>query len=537
MFSEGERDKNGIQLRPYQLEAASVWASRRSHGLSRGIVNLPTGTGKTVLGLAIAKETPGRILWLAHRDELIEQPQRTIGAMWPNAEVGTVKAGKNDVAAEIVFASVQTLGRAARLDQLTAAGEFGLVVVDEAHHSAAPTYMRILEGVGAFQKQGPPVLGLTATVERGDGVRLDGAFQEVVYQLPLLSAIRAGYLVDLLMRQAPIDVDLDEVRSAAGDWQTGELGEALLQAGVADATAHAYIAHAATRKALIFAVTVEQAEMTTQALQRKGILAECLSGKTPTEERRAILGRLKSGKTMVVVNCAVLTEGFDEPSLEAIVVARPTRSKTLYLQMIGRGTRTYPGKNDCVIVDICGATRRHTLMQAPVLFGLNPREAGGKTVTEAINDRDRRADLARSVISAGREDIPRVNLHWVKADDGLFTLGLGGDHGALMLVRGAAGWDVWMKKRAMPGERLQAGVDLELAQGIAEDVARRLDVGGLVRKGAPWRDGPASEKQLAAMRAYGIPHNSSLSKGKASDLLAVFFARKDGKRLANPGGW
>lgn len=531
----------GLQLRPYQVEAVTSWHSRCATGLRRGIINLPTGTGKTVLGLVIAKNTQGRVLWLAHRDELIEQPQRAATAVWPGIKAGVVKADRDELSAEVVFASVQTLARQNRLARLATAGGFSLVIVDEAHHATASSYMRILEGVGAFERGGPPVLGLTATVERGDGAGLNGAFQEVVYQLPLLHAMKAGYLVDLTMRQARLAVDLDAIRSTAGDWNEGELGEALLQAGVAQATAEAYVQHAAERKALIFCVTVEQAERTAHALQQLGVAAECLSGKTPAAERKALLGRLKSGETQVVVNCAVLTEGFDEPSLQAVVVARPTRSKTLYLQMIGRGTRTYPGKSDCVIVDLCGSSSRHTLMQAPIIFGLDPKKAHGKRVMEAVTARESRADLVHSVLSNSGE-APRAAFKWVKAEPWLFSLSLGKDrnrdrdNGSLLLIARPSGeWDVWQVRRDAAPSCISGGrpLELELAQGIAEDIVRRLDVGALVRQDAAWRRRPASEASLTALERWGMRRpEREISQGEAADLLTAEVARAHAKKLS-----
>lgn len=528
----------GFRLRPYQLEAMAAWWAQRRAGLRRGIINLPTGTGKTVLGLAIAQATPGRVLWLAHRDELIEQPQRTAAVTCPQVRPGVVQASRDEVGAELVFASVATVARPARLQRLLAAGGFALVVVDEAHHAVAETYRRVLAGVGALAPGGPPVLGLTATVERGDRVRLDAVFERVVYHWPLLSAIRAGYLVDLVMRRTWLNVDLDAVRSSGDDWHEGELGEALLQAGVAEATAGAFLTHAGARQALVFCATVEQAQLTAQALQAAGVAAAWLAGTTPLEERRELLRRLRAGTVQVVTNCAVLLEGFDEPSLQAVLIARPTRSKPLYLQMIGRGTRTFPGKQDCLVVDVVGATRRHSLMQAPVLFGLDPRLSDGHRVTQALAAQDQRAARVRGVIAAGEEisELARAAFHWVQAGEGLFALGVGRDHGTLLLVQGPSGWELWQTRRETGPQRITlgsgGGVDLELAQGIAEDLARRLDVAALAGRAAPWRSRPASEASLRALERWGLPAvPEGLTQGEAADRLTAAVARATARRL------
>ena len=174
---ENNQTNSGILLRPYQEAAMDAFSSRLAAGVQRGVINLPTGCGKTVTGLAIAKRMGLRTLWLAHRDELIEQPHRAIRAVWPDAATGVVKADRNELDAQVVFASIQTVSRPERLGKLSG---YGLVVVDECHHAAAPSYRRVLEELGTFTKGGPPVLGLTATLESGDKLGVDCAFDESV---------------------------------------------------------------------------------------------------------------------------------------------------------------------------------------------------------------------------------------------------------------------------------------------------------------------------------------------------------------------
>ena len=519
-----------IELRPYQREAIEAFEARTAGGLRRGIVNLPTGCGKTILGLALARQRGGRTLWLAHRDELIEQPLRALRAVWPDAPAGVVKADRDEVDAQVVFGSIQTVSRPARLERLVRAGAFDLLVVDEAHHAVAPSYVATLQATGAFDPVGPPTLGLTATIERGDRVGLDAVFEDIVYQLQLLQAIRDGWLVDLRVQRVVLDVDFDAIPVTHGDFAAQALDAALLRAGVAEATAEAYIEHATGRKALIFTVSVDQARRTAQALQRRGVAAEWVSGETPIEERRAILERLRTGETVAVANCAVLTEGFDEPSVSAILVARPTRSKALYLQMIGRGTRKHPAKEDCLIVDFVGAAAHHTLVQAATLFGLAPSELEGRTVTEAIEARERtgrgeeRMLLSLVRASAGAR---KVRIRWVEAGRGLYAASAG-DQGLVLLVERAGGWVVRVVPRDRGAEPLTLQplpVDLELAQGIAEDYLRRVDAVRLAREDAAWRSRPASERQLAALQRWGVPVTRPLTAGEAADLLTAAAAR------------
>jgi superfamily II DNA or RNA helicase len=517
--------ETGIALRPYQEAAIEAWETRLNGGLRRGIINLPTGCGKTVTGLAIAKRRGGRTLWLAHRDELIEQPLRAIRAVWPEASTGVVKAERNETDAQMVFGSIQTVSRANRLRALSG---FDQVVVDEAHHAAADTYMRTMDALGCFKPDGPPVLGLTATVERGDSIGLDKSFEAIVYQMQLLQAVKDGWLVDLRMQQVALDFDLDSIPTVNGDYNQGELGNAMLRAGAAEATANAYQNYGAGRKALIFTVTVDQARRTAEELQSRGEFAEWLCGNTPIEERRSILQRFKTGETQIVANCAVLTEGFDEPSVDAILIARPTQSKTLYLQMIGRGTRIFPGKEDCLIIDLAGASRKHKLVQAPVLFGLDPDEANGETVTEALEKKRKREDaLVSSLVTANRALPERRQFHWTTSENAFYAASAG-RRGTVMLIRSGDGWIV----EVSPKDRLEAPtileprpVDLEMAQGIGEDYIRRAMATVLAAENAGWRLKPASEKLLAALSKWRVQVPSGITAGAASDLLTIAIAK------------
>ncbi|PZN03173.1 DEAD/DEAH box helicase [Thermaerobacter composti] len=534
-----------LELRPYQREAIDAfWAAHREEGVRRGIINLPTGTGKTITALTAARERGGRTLWLAHRDELIEQPRRAIAAVWPEAETGVVKAEQDEPDAQVVFASVQTACRPQRLARLRG---FDFVVVDEAHHATAPSYVRVLRGVRCFADDGPPTLGLTATVERGDQKALGAVFERIVYQLQLLEAIQRGYLVDLRPLRIMLNVNLDAVHTVSGDFHQGELDAALLKAGVAEAVADAYVRHGEGRKAIVFTVSVDQARRTAEALQRRGVAAEWISGDLPIDERRAILHRLHTGETRVVCNCAVLTEGFDEPSVSCVVVARPTKSKTLYLQMIGRGTRLHPGKEDCLVIDVAGATERHTLIQAPALFGLPAdAELEGRTITEALQDnalmdameaRTGSTELAtlRSLLRPDWQQFHK-RVRWLKVDDGLYCLPAG-EAGNLALIEvGPEQWVVELvpRDRRLPVERLTPQpVWQELAQGLAEDYVRRAEAVGLVLATASWRLRPASEKQLAALRRWGIEPRPGMTAGEASDELTMAAIRARYRRRAS----
>lgn len=545
-----------ITLRDYQDEGIGAFMKGRDEGLLRMIINLPTGTGKTILGMEMARQIGGRMLWLVHRDELIEQASRALGVMWPEAGYGVVKAERGEIDAQVVLASVQTISQPGWLRRLREQ-RFDLVTVDECHHAAAITYRRVMGSAGSFFG-GTPTLGLTATVERGDNLSLmlgvkradlagvdieripkderrePPVFQKVVYHMQLLEAIRRGHLVGVQVEQVVLNFDLDVIPAVHGDYHEGALGDAMLQAKAAEATAAAYVTHGSARKALVFTVTVEQAKRTCQALQDQGVAAAWISGSTPTGLRRSLEEQLKNGELQVICNCAVLTEGFDEPSVSCIVVARPTRSKPLYLQIIGRGLRTDFGKADCLIIDVAGATKRHTLIQAPVIFGLTEEakegESQGQRPDEPV-ETDMKDRLVASMVKASKEGAQkRSQFRWLQPEQDCHALPI--PKGVILVYGSGEKWQVQVvyAARDMPPEDLTLGraVWLGLAQGTAEDYIRRLNLAGLrslTSSSAPWLKDNVSPKQRSELDRQGIQGPPGMTRGDASNLLTEAMAR------------
>lgn len=517
-----------IQLRPYQNEANQAFIDAVADGTQRSMVVLPTGCGKTMTGLALAKAMGARTLWIAHREELIRQPIKALKMVWPEVRAGVMKAERNEWARDFVFASVQTAWRANRLKNLK---EFDLVVVDEAHHAAAKSYKLILEHVGCFTPGGPPLLGLTATPERSDVLRLDDVFEKIVYQFQLRQAVESGYLVGVQMVQRKLDVDLDKVGTSRGDFKDNELAAALLEAGIVDAVADAVHTHAKDRKTIIFTVSVKQASMISDRLRSMGYASDWISGETPGELRRRKLQQLADGKITHMVNCMVLTEGFDDPAVNCIIMARPTKSKSLYIQCVGRGLRIAPNKDNCLLVDLVGMTERHTLIQAPVIFGLD-----GNFDDTDTDDRPSKAydpdaeNLPASQYQQqllwsqlqGIEPVARSALRWVPARPGVMALNCGEGGTVLLREIEGAGWmvEVVGRKDAVQRESLTMDpVDLELAQGIAEDYVRRANAVYLTERSAKWRDAPATTRQMELLTKKKIQHNQDITKGHASDLI------------------
>jgi superfamily II DNA or RNA helicase len=357
---------------------------------------------------------------------------------------------------------------------------------------------------------------------------LGQVWQKIVYQKSLLEMITAGYLCDVRAIRISLQVNLDEVHTRHGDFVESQLGGALLRANAPKHVVRAYREHAGGRKALVFTPTVQLAHDMAEAFQGAGIAAEALDGTTPDDERHDIIVRLRSGATMVVCNCAVLTEGFDEPSVDCIIIARPTKSKPLYIQMVGRGTRTYPGKADCLVLDVVGVTQRHSIMTAEEIFNL---DLSKRSVREAVADHEEEEEerivpVAEPLYVGGELVAATVDLfrsrplNWVQTRQGAWVLGLG--DGFVRLAPGKGDrWEVHYMQNGGPAALLRSGLPLGYAQGVAEDFARGQGAGGLLNPKARWREEPATDKQINWLKWKGWPVPRGLTKGEASDIITA----------------
>ena len=506
--------------RPYQEDAITAVLAAHTRGVRRPLIVLATGAGKTIIFAELIRRRGGRALVMAHRDELIGQAVDKLRLVMPNAEIGVVKAERDERDAPIVVASIQTLARPGRLARI--ARDFSTVVVDEAHHAAAETYRLVLAHLGCFDPDGPLTLGVTATADRGDGVGLGAVFEEIVYELPILDLIEQGYLSDLRAVQVRLRADYGALHVRGGDFVDSESAAAFLDADGPTHVAAAYAEHARDRKGLVFTPTVAVAHAVAEAFGASGVPAAAVDGSTPTDERRRILRDFAAGTTRVVANCAVLTEGFDEPSIGCVVVARPTRSRALFQQMIGRGTRRYPGKDDCLVLDVVGASTRHDLQTTATLFGLPVDALATATVATAAAQRREIEEAAHregELVARTVDLFRRRPVHWVPAGGERFVLATG--RGSLVLRQRENAWDVLHLPEHDPPGILATGLDLGYAQGLAEDRAVALGAGALVAREAAWRLQPPTDKQLWRLRRLGIPRSAATTKGQATDLITA----------------
>ncbi|MDI6807248.1 MAG: DEAD/DEAH box helicase, partial [Candidatus Aenigmarchaeota archaeon] len=318
-----------IKLRDYQEEALFAVDQSPDQRIYNPYIELPTGSGKTIIFGEGARRRGCRTLIFAHTDELIQQAYDKLHTVWPEAEIGIVKADRNEVDAEVIIGSVQTLSRPARLRELKK--DFGFIVTDEVHHSAAPSYLRIYDYFELPRKE-TLSLGVTATPFRGDRKPLE-AFSGPVYRKLIKEMIEAGWLCDLRGIAVDTSIDLDEVRMFGEDFLESDLSRVVNSPNRNELIVEAYLKYARDRKlTLCFTVDVQHALDLAETFREAGISAEAIHGKMGVEERRKILERFHNQETKVITNCQVLTEGYDEPGIDCIILGRPTMSILLHYQ-------------------------------------------------------------------------------------------------------------------------------------------------------------------------------------------------------------
>ena len=403
-------------LRPYQIEACDAidreWGQVRSTMLV-----LATGLGKTRVGSEVIRRrleaNTGRVLWVAHRDELITQARDAITENVPGIRVGIEKAGQfantyalHDMHDHVVVASVQTLHEKRR--QRFAPHLFGTLIIDEGHHATARTYREIMDHFPDAK-----VLLLTATPDRGDGVGMGEVADSVAYEMGIQRGIESGFLCPIKVLAINVHgLDLSSVKTTAGDLNQGQLARILESDEVHHEIASPLAEHIGTRQAVVFCASVAQSKALADVIQ--GYLPSAqirhVDGSTPEMERRRILGEYARGEAQVICNCAVLTEGFDAPNTSLIALARPTKSRALYAQMVGRGTRLAPGKTDCLVLDFRGNAGRHSLANPLDLLAGRPlsddvkKELAKREKDGKVLDLDAIAETEEEVAKRIREE-------------------------------------------------------------------------------------------------------------------------------------
>ena len=347
-----------MQLKPRQQQAFDAVFAALDRGVDRQLVALPTGVGKTVLAAHIAKQFD-RVLFLAHRQELIAQTAKTMAIVDPGRTQGRIEQGTHDLAGQFTIAMLPTVHR--RLQKIPP-DSFDAVILDEAHHACSKTFREVLD---YFQ---PKLrLGLTATPERLDGLALSNLFSEISYSMTLADAVNENLLVPPSAIQCLTSVNISAVHTRGGDLAEDELA-ALVDDPARNAfIAQKYLEHCAGRRAIAFCVNIQHTQNLVEAFTAVGVKAEWIGGNDPLRSEK--LERFSNGEFQVLANCQILTEGFDDCGVDAILLCRPTKSRSLYCQMLGRGLRLNPGKDNCRILDFVDVAGKHSLMSAWKFFG------------------------------------------------------------------------------------------------------------------------------------------------------------------------
>lgn len=465
----------GQELRPYQQQARDRIHAEWENGHTRTLLVLPTGTGKTIVFASVAADqvrAGDRVLILAHRGELLEQAadklQRSTGLV---SAVEKADATCLNTWFRVVVGSVQTLQRTARLERFPR-DYFGTIIIDEAHHAITDGYRRILDYFGSAK-----VLGVTATPDRGDMRNLGEVFDSLAFEYKLTDAIKEGYLCRIMAQTIPLKLDISSVTMSGGDYAVGDLGTALDP--YLEQIAAEMAQRCKGRKTVVFLPLIKTSQKFRDLLNSHGFRAAEVNGQST--DRKEVLADFDAGKYNVLCNSMLLTEGWDCPSVDCVVVLRPTKVRSLYSQMVGRGTRLSPGKSDLLLLDFLWMTDKHELCRPADLVCEDRTVA--RQMTENLAQTGCPEDIEEAAVQASEDVV-------AQREEAL-----------------AKQLEEQRRKKAKLVDPLQYEMSIQ-----AEDLAGYVPTFG-------WEAGPPSAEQTAALEKMGILPDAVESAGKASLLL------------------
>lgn len=522
-----------IQPRAYQSEALRKVLTAWKDGKTRQLISLPTGCGKTIIFGLVAEALRTKTLILAHREELLYQAEQKLRLVYPDADTGILKAEeRNGLDAEICIASIQTATR--HTEELAQQG-YRLLICDEAHHAVSNSYMTVFDELG-FMAGNPDklLLGVTATAYRGDKLGLCNVFEDITYESSILAMMKGGYLCDVRGLSVNTGTDISCVHMVDGDFAVNKLS-ALIDIPERNALiADTYIKHGEGRHGVVFGVKVSHALNLAEAFKARGVSCEAVYGEMPTEQRQDILSRYARHEVQMLTNCAVLTEGWDVPDTDIIMMARPTKSRGLYVQCAGGGLRIAPNKKDCLLVDFVDIAKRHDLCGFGTLAGKPITCGRDKSLLDEI-ERSEREEYTRGIC------LPPQNEEFDLFNRSRYVWDKRAEHYKLSLIGNSALWCKFLDGGYSPLYVSSSGsvtalteglLPLDYCMGVCEDYARKLDGAKYALKNATWRNNPATEKQLNALRKNGLSYHEGISKGEACQLLnGVFNAGATEKQI------
>jgi superfamily II DNA or RNA helicase len=464
-----------VQPRPYQQHAIEAVRSGFDN-FSKLLGVAPTGSGKTVLFSHIAKNRlPERTLILAHREELIDQAiDKLFKATGIRAEKEKAEFAAS-LSASVVVASIQTMQR--RLEKWPQ-DHFGLVVCDEAHHSISSSWRSVLSHFDS----NADVLGVTATPDRGDKRNLGSYYENIAFEISLFDLIHDGFLSRITIKSVPIEIDLKGVSQVAGDYDQSELGQRLEP--YLHRIALAIREHASFRKVLVFLPLIHTSQLFVEECRKVGIAAGHVDGYA--ENRREILTSFARGEFDLLSNAMLLTEGYDDPSIDCVIVLRPTRSRSLYSQMVGRGTRISPVKENLLLLDFLWMHQKHNLIRPAHLIAKSDDEA--EVITKIAEEKS---------AGGGQQEFEL---------EGLATEAAEQRHEALRKQLEAN-----RKKKTKHIDAMEWC--MQMGQPDLADYEPVMQ----------WESSPMTEKQSKLLKRAGIDVATISGRGHASKLIDVYF--------------
>lgn len=472
-----------IELRPYQAEAKDAILQEWSEGRKRTLLVLPTGCGKTVVLAKVAEDQVdhgGRVLIMAHRGELLDQAADKVKQV-TGIDCAYEKAGTSSLGSwmPITVGSVQSLCQEKRLQQFPS-DYYSSVIVDEAHHCLSDSYQRVLEHFSAAN-----VLGVTATPDRGDMRNLGRFFDSRAYEYTMSQAIRDKYLCPVKAQMIPLKLDISDVGMSNGDYSAGEVGTALEP--YLRQIAHEIAENYADRKTVVFLPLIHISQTFCDLLNEMGLPAAEVNGNSA--DRADILRDFEAGRYSVLCNSMLLTEGWDCPSVDCIVILRPTKVRSLYQQMVGRGMRLYPGKEELILLDFLWMTERHDLCRPSSLISKDTEIAA--KIDRQVMDAPYGVDIMDAEEQAEKDVLQEREQ---------------------ALARQLAEMRHRQRKLVDP---------LQYAMSIAaEDLANYVPT-------FAWEMAPPSQKQLQFLEKRGIFAESVENMGKARLLIDRLIRRQD----------
>lgn len=479
-----------MKLRDYQEEARQKVFEEWDKGVKKTLLVLPTGCGKTIVFSKIVEDLVNqgkRVLILAHRGELLEQAaDKLLKSTGIGSALEKADSTSLDTWFRVTVGSVQTLQREKRLQNFVK-DYFDVIIIDEAHHAVSTGYQVILEH---FEES--KVLGVTATADRADKKNLGTVFDSLAYEYTIVKAIKSGYLTPIKAMTIPIDLDLTKVSITAGDYKASEVVGVLEP--YLEQIAEEMIKHCKDRKTVVFLPLVETSKKFKDILISKGFRAAEVNGNS--EDRAEVLKDFDDDKYNVLCNSMLLTEGWDCPSVDCVIVLRPTKSRALYTQMVGRGTRLHPGKKDLLLLDFLWHVEKHSLCRPAYLIAEDEKVA--KKITEKIEENiEIQFDILDELEPAKDEVLADREKSLAKE---------------LALMR---------KKKAKLVDPLQFEMSIN-----AEDLSSYVP-------SFAWEIKPVTEKQSQELERFGIFSGEVESSGKAS-LLIDRLKKRQSEGLCRP---